>query len=756
MNIVRQPIAGNTNPTLEAALGYALLGWHVIPVDPVNKWPADPLTGRKWKGWKEGATTEAAVLADWFGVESRFGVGIATGRKSRIVVLDFDVSKGKDGLADKAKLEEKYGKLPETLTQSTPSGGTQEFYARPEEAEDLPNRTGFGWQIAGHQNYALCGVDVRGDAGQANVPPTARAGSAYHWHSDPIGTPLAELPAGWIEALSEKPTPPPKPPMFSDPDAEPKAEIKGKIESVLAGCAAISRLKTEPGSVLQWLWAMAAGVIGRTERGRQNFHELSALDKDRYDKDDTNLILNYMLDKTGPHGCDSFAKEVPDACAGCLIRGKIRGPKELAEKDANLLGLIRTNVYTTDGNKFYDTERRLVKSEKDFSATHDHLVIKSASPDKKDDEGKPKMLLTRGNKSKVFTQSPLAAKADIGEYTPGEVRRIYKNSLGQKVANTWIDDGIPAVPGDCSVWEDHIDWLVPNDEGERDLWLDVMAHSLQRPNIKIRIALLLISRNHQLGKGALIETWGGMLGATNYVKLTNAELRSDFQGGIYNKRLAFFEELFVRDRDIYGETKALITEPKLRAQLKFQDFAPARPPLAIVAASNEDVPVRITEPADVRWHVTRIDRERRKPEYYARLDREGPRQIAAWKAKLLRRNISNFNPAAPAPMTKAKAALIADSRSPFDKALDHVLSEIGREVVIFSEVKSKMLHQGLRGSVQDPEIAKAMKARGWKPQGQHKIGHGDLKGSFWSLGTEWDGASAGVLQAAVRWQGGPG
>lgn len=757
-NLVIPPVAGNTNSTLSQALFYAAQGWRVVPVRSSDKKPFDPETNRLMGRWQARASTEPAQLAAWFERRPDLGVGIATGRTSKIVVLDFDKKDGKDGFADRLKLEAVYGKLPDTLTQSTPSGGTQEFFLWPDSADDIPNRVGFGYEIAGHSASALCGIDVRSDGGQVNVFPTARDGRPYRWHTSPADTPMAELPARWAEALSEKPAPKRKPSLFDDPDAEPSVSAKGKAESVLAGCAAIERLRTMPKGVSEWLWKMGGGVIGRCERGREAFHRLSALDHDRYDKADADEALRYMLAKSGPHGCESFAREVPDACAGCLIRGKITGPSELAQQDPNLLGLLRTHVYTTDVGKFYDARKQLVKSKDDFSMSYDHLPIKHPSPDKKDEHGRSLMVPDRRLKQKVFIASRLAAKADKGEYTPGEPRRSYRNQLGQTIANTWLDDGIRAVPGDCSVWDEHVEWLIPNDEGQRDLWLDAMAHSLQRPNVKLRIALLLISYAQQLGKGALIETWSKMIGESNFVKITNAELRSDFQGGMYNKQLAFFEELFVRDGDIYNDTKALITEPKLRVQLKFQDFAPARPPLVIVAASNKAVPIRISEPGDARWHVTLIDRERQGDAYYRRLREEGPNQIAAWKAKLLRRDLSDFDPAAPAPMTTAKKALVSDSRSPFDKALDHALAEHGRQVVVVAELRTAVMRQNIRGSVSDTDLTDGLRQRGWKPRGQHKLGHGDLKGSFWTLGEEWDGSEKrpDVLRAGLRWQGGPG
>lgn len=753
--ITSLPPEGNTNPSLGWALAYVALGRPVFPVNPGNKKPWDPETNRPMKDWHNRATIDSAQVEAWWKKRPDLGVGSATGRRADIVVLDFDVVKGKDGLVDKARLEAHYGKLPETLTQSTPSGGMQEFYRYPEGAEDVPNRVGFGFLIAGHQKATLCGIDVRGDGGQVNVPPTAREAGAYQWHSDPLTTPIADLPLGWQKALSEKTRPDrPERSPYDDPEAELTAFPKGSAESVMAGCAAIEHLKTDPKGITEWSWKMAGGVIGRTERGRGIFKHFSALDPTRYSAADADAALDYMLGKSGPHGCDSFAAEMPDACAGCLFRGKIKGPIELSRQDVELVKLLRRHVYVTDVYKFYDFEGQLVKAEKDFSATYAHLPIKYTV--KKEDGGT--QIKTDGRlKQTVFINSKLAPKADTGRYTPGEPRRLYPGPHGERIANVWLDDGVPAEPGNCSVWEDHVDWLLPNEEGQRNLFLDVMAFSLQHPNVKVRFAILLISPAQQIGKGAIIETWAAMLGKTNNVTVSNSELRSDFQGGLFNTQLAFFDEVFIRDRDFYNDSKTIITAPEIRAQLKHKDFIEMTPPKVIVASSNKEVPFLISEPEDARWCVIRIDRERREDAYYKRLDTEGPRQIAAWKAKLLRRDLSGFNPAGLPPMTAAKRQLINDSRTPFDRAMDEVLQEHGRQVVVMAELRGDMLQKHIRGSLSETDLQDGLKRRGWKRRGQHKLGIGDLKGSFWTLGEEWDGASAQTMRDALRWQlGGPG
>src|SRR5437867_2367553 len=87
----------------EAAIDYAGRGWPVLPLR--GKIPATP------HGSKD-ATTETAVIQKWFGMWPNANVGIATGSKSGLLVLDVDGSEGEKSLR---ALEAEHGRLPETL-----------------------------------------------------------------------------------------------------------------------------------------------------------------------------------------------------------------------------------------------------------------------------------------------------------------------------------------------------------------------------------------------------------------------------------------------------------------------------------------------------------------------------------------------------------------------------------------------------------------------------------------------------------------
>lgn len=163
----------------KAALAYARRGVPVFPCEPRGK---RPLT----RNGHWDATTDLRVIERWWKRWPSANVGVPTGRKSGIVVLDVDLDA--DGSKSLAKLERMRGPAPETARTRTGGGGSHLFFRYPLELE-IRNSAG----LLGP------GLDVRGEGGYVVVPPS-RTQSTYEWVDS---SPLAE--ASWlVERLYER------------------------------------------------------------------------------------------------------------------------------------------------------------------------------------------------------------------------------------------------------------------------------------------------------------------------------------------------------------------------------------------------------------------------------------------------------------------------------------------------------------------------------------------------------------------------
>lgn len=166
------------NERLEAALSYAMRGWHVFPLMPGGK---VPFAGTR--GFRD-ATTDPETIQGWWQEKPDANVGIATGSASGLVVLDIDPRAG----GDLDELVVEYGDLPDTPQVHTGGGGQHLYFEHP------------GGSLRGATGVLGPGVDVKADGGYVVAPPSVTA-RAYEWEvsSGPDDVPLAPLPA-WIKA----------------------------------------------------------------------------------------------------------------------------------------------------------------------------------------------------------------------------------------------------------------------------------------------------------------------------------------------------------------------------------------------------------------------------------------------------------------------------------------------------------------------------------------------------------------------------
>jgi hypothetical protein len=147
----------STRQPLISALAYARKG---IPIFPCNRSDKRPYVA----GGFHAATTDANQIREWWGSFPDAMIGIPTGPKSDLFVLDIDA--GKDGPDALAELEREYGPLPETTRIRTGSGGFHYYFRH----------------VAGYRcsaNILGPGLDIRTGGGYVIAPPSRSIAGPY-------------------------------------------------------------------------------------------------------------------------------------------------------------------------------------------------------------------------------------------------------------------------------------------------------------------------------------------------------------------------------------------------------------------------------------------------------------------------------------------------------------------------------------------------------------------------------------------------
>jgi hypothetical protein len=90
----------------------AKAGFRVFPVRPRSKAPAI-------SGWQSKATKDKKVIDSFWADHPDANIGVVTGGKLGLIVIDVDGDAGRQSLAD---LKQQHGRLPRTVKVLTPRG----------------------------------------------------------------------------------------------------------------------------------------------------------------------------------------------------------------------------------------------------------------------------------------------------------------------------------------------------------------------------------------------------------------------------------------------------------------------------------------------------------------------------------------------------------------------------------------------------------------------------------------------------------
>lgn len=165
---------------IELALHYANSGWPVFPLAPGGKEPAIPK--RRGGSGCLDATLDLNRIEQWWREYPQANVGIATGRRSGLLVIDVDPRKCPSWLESLHALA-----LPQTLTVRTWSGGWHLYFNK----FSADPRITIGTEL-------LPGIDWRGNGGYV-----VGAGSIVNGVTYTIAKnlPIAQAPAALLERI---------------------------------------------------------------------------------------------------------------------------------------------------------------------------------------------------------------------------------------------------------------------------------------------------------------------------------------------------------------------------------------------------------------------------------------------------------------------------------------------------------------------------------------------------------------------------
>jgi len=341
----------------------------------------------------------------------------------------------------------------------------------------------------------------------------------------------------------------------------------------------------------------------------------------------------------------------PDAAAEVIAQVERREVSRLEREE-----WFSRFAYLQDDDAYFVLEERREVSRSTFNALFRHIFCKSVHSK------------ARVEASVSFDQhrQSRGAHALVGvTYAPGSPLLV-----GDTHANRWRDARPAGAAADCGPWLRHLERMVP-ESYEREHLLNIMAHKLQFPAHKINHAVLL-GGNHGSGKDTLMAPFFWAIGGpskTNCSLVRNEELTQVWGYALECEvmEIAELRQSDAKDRRALENTlKPIIASPPEMLSIQRKGLHPymALNRILVVAFSNERAAISIPS-EDRRWFVLWCEADK-MPERMATAiwnwykHQDGFAAVAAY---LYARDVSGWNPAAPPPMTEAKAIMVEHGMS---------------------------------------------------------------------------------------------
>ena len=254
---------------------------------------------------------------------------------------------------------------------------------------------------------------------------------------------------------------------------------------------------------------------------------------------------------------------------------------------------------------------------------------------------------------------PLRHQLNAIVYSPGKPRVTDDNEL-----NLWEGWGVDATAGDYQPWIELLDYVFAGQPAARKWFEQWAAYPLHYPGEKLYTSVLIWGVNQGTGKSLIGYTLGRIYGS-NFREIHQSDLMSLRNTWAAGCQFVLGDEVIGSDRRTDTDRlKGLITQQQCVIDKKYV------PEYTIVDRTNyyftsQHPGAFFLDDQDRRFFVHELEQTPLPDEFYTRYDAwyRSDSGVAALFHRLLRVDLTGFNPHARAMMTKAKADMVDDARS---------------------------------------------------------------------------------------------
>ncbi len=286
---------------------------------------------------------------------------------------------------------------------------------------------------------------------------------------------------------------------------------------------------------------------------------------------------------------------------------------------------------------------------------------------------------------------PMRHQAERLTYLPGKERRFEGN------LNVWPGWGLQPKKGDVKPFMELLTHLFKGAEPEAMQWfLKWLAYPLQHPGTKMFTSAIFHGVTHGTGKSLVGYTLGRIYGQ-NFSEISQSDLHAGFNEWAEAKQ-------FIMGDDVTGSNKRedndllkkLITQKEMRVNIKYVPSYVV--PDCINYFFNSNHPdAFFLEDTDRRFFIHEVLVEPMAEKFYSAYAGLPGKPGSSWLERggaeavfdfLLKLDLKDFNPSAPAYKTQARARLISDTQSDLGAWVRRLIA-MPDEVLKLGEIKLK-------------------------------------------------------------------
>lgn len=279
--------------------------------------------------------------------------------------------------------------------------------------------------------------------------------------------------------------------------------------------------------------------------------------------------------------------------------------------------------------------------------------------------------------AKMCLESPDLTKISGITYKPSGDKLVMRG--GVLKYNRWNDLSVEAIEPQTGTIEEnvkpfliHMGKLVP-DEMERTHILNWLSWQIQHQGEKINHALL-IQGKEGIGKSFIAEMLRGILGQ-NVRVFDNEDVDSKYTDFLQDTQLLCLQELLSSDkRDMTNKMKSWITDHEVKIHQRYHASMELENVVNFLLFTNYKDAIYL-DIGDRRYFVYFSPLEPQPTEYYQELFDWMYKNLGLLKTYFLQRDLENFNPKAPPPMTKSKEEMIKSTKGPTQFSIESMVED---------------------------------------------------------------------------------